>query len=76
MIDFHQTGHNSRYGWCKYAVSIFKHAPENKFSDGLNRISKLFRKKHFFQEITFFEKKVVDHFWGVIIDFKLENMSQ
>ena len=62
MIDFHQTGHNFRYGLCKYPVSIFKHALENKFSDGLNRISKLFRKKHFFQEITFFEKRLLTIF--------------
>ena len=62
MIDFHLTGHNSRYGKCNNVVSTFKDAPNNELSDVLNRISKLFRKKHFFQEITFFEKRLLTIF--------------
>ena len=33
-------------------------------------------KKKFFHDFMIFQKEVVDHFWGVIINFELENMSQ
>ena len=33
-------------------------------------------KKKIFHDFMIFQKEVVDHFWGVIINFELENMSQ